>query len=314
MKKVGFTPLKSLLLCILTGSVIGLASLGASLARDRKNFEKLQSGMEQRTETMQEKETLQKEMTAKKDAAVKKETVPKTEGDFEAGNDYKAEAAEQPDTGENSFVSGKEEFSVPQEKSADPGFQNAERFAPLIAYNADFAGWLTIEGTKIDYPVMLSPDDPDFYLTHDFDKKKSKSGVPYIGKNCDTDSDNTIIYAHNMKNGTMFSGLLKYAEEAFYRKHSVICFDTPKENGNYEIIAVFREKVHYQDETDVFRYYNYCGKLTEAAFQDYITRIKEISLYETGKTAEYGQKLITLSTCSYHTENGRFVVVAVKDD
>lgn len=282
MKKVGLTPLKSLLLCILTGSVIGLASLGASLARDRENFEKLQAGTEQRTETtMQEEETGQeKEIVLSKDPAAQRKAVPKKE----------------------------------EGKSADPGFQNAERFAPLIAYNADFAGWLTVEGTKIDYPVMISSEDPDFYLTHDFDKKKSKSGVPYIGKNCDMDSDNIIIYAHNMKNGTMFSGLLKYAEEAFYRKHPVVRFDTPEENGDYAIIAVFREKVHYQDETDVFRYYNYCGKLTETAFQDYITRIKEISLYETEKTAEYGQKLITLSTCSYHTENGRFVVVAVKED
>ena len=110
----------------------------------------------------------------------------------------------------------------------------------------------------------------------------------------------------------MFAGLLKYADEGYFRNHPVVSFDTPEGDGIYDIIAGFREQVHYRDETNEFRYYNYCGKLMEAQFREYIDQIRAHSLYDTGKTAQYGQQLLTLSTCSYHTENGRFVVVAAK--
>ena len=194
---------------------------------------------------------------------------------------------------------------------AAPIQENAGRFAELIGENSDFFGWLRIDGTKINYPVMQS-EEPDFYLHHDFFKNESVSGTPYIGKSCTAESDNIIIYAHNMKNGTMFTDLLRYADESFYQKHPTICFDTVQESAEYSIVAAFREKVHTQDETDVFRYYNYVGALSESEYGDYIERIKAASIYDTGCTAVYGQKLITLSTCAYHTQNGRFVVVAVK--
>ena len=82
--------------------------------------------------------------------------------------------------------------------------------------NPDFIGWLRIDGTKIDYPVMMKPEDPDYYLRRDFSGKDAKSGTPYIGSGCTPCSDNVIIYSHNMKNGTMFADLLKYADEKFY--------------------------------------------------------------------------------------------------
>lgn len=195
-----------------------------------------------------------------------------------------------------------------------PTPENEERFRTLIERNGDFAAWLTVEGTEIDYPVMLTPEEPDYYLTHDFDGNESRSGTPYIGKNCDTESENVMIYGHNMKNGTMFADLLRYQDAAFFAAHPTIRFDTVEHSGEYEIIAVFREKVHYQDEQNVFRYYDYAGALTEEQFNAYTDQIRAISLYDTGCTAVYGRQLITLSTCAYHAVNGRFVVVAVKSE
>ena len=197
-----------------------------------------------------------------------------------------------------------------EEFPGTPAPENAERFRDLIERNGDFAAWLTVDGTRIDYPVMLTPAEPDYYLTHDFDGGESHSGTPYIGKGCDTTSDNIIIYGHNMKNGTMFADLLRYQDPDFFAAHPTLRFDTPERSGEYEIIAVFREKIHYQDEQNVFRYYDYAGTLTEEQFDTYVGQIRALSLYDTGRDAVYGRQLVTLSTCAYHTENGRFVVVA----
>lgn len=191
---------------------------------------------------------------------------------------------------------------------------NSARFAALYERNPDFIGWLSILDTAINYPVMYRPDNPEYYLNYDFDGGKSSSGVPFFGEGCDLTSDNIIIYGHNMKNGTMFSELTNYSDESYFEMHPYITFDTLEENGTYAVIAAFREQVHYQDETGVFRYYDYGGDLTEEQFNDFIANIMELSLYDTGLTAEYGDRLLTLSTCAYHTGNGRFVVVAKRID
>lgn len=284
MKRYVFITLKVLLICMLVYSVFRLASLGAGLVRDRQQFEQLSAVAEQTV--LYETET----------GEVHHDSM-----------DTEMYDAVQPDTGMNSQTAEENKSSIGKSKTVNTG-----KFQDLIRSNRDFYGWIRIEGTPVDYPVMWTPDEPDYYLHHDFYGKESKSGVPYIGKNCSPDCDNTILYAHNMKNGTMFAALLNYADENYYRKHPTIVFDTIEQDGLYDIIAVFREKVHYSDETGVFRYYNYCGELDKEQFDEYVDRIKEISFYDTGITAAYGQKLLTLSTCSYHTENGRFVVVAVK--
>lgn len=312
MKRYVLTTLKVLLTAVLIFSAARLASLGAGLVRDRENLKEIQE---------------LKEITE----AVSSDIRQPVTGDSAAPSGSSAASADVTSAGNSSVAggvtpAGKAEgpasaVSAANRESDDEGSDveiltaapvNAQRFAALLKRNPDFAGWLKIDGTQIDYPVMYAPKDTDFYLHHDFDKNESSSGVPYIGKDCGPDSDNIILYAHNMKNGTMFAGLLKYADEGYFRNHPEISFDTPEGDGIYDIIAVFREQVHYRDETNVFRYYNYCGKLTEVQFREYIDQIRAHSLYDTGKTAQYGQQLLTLSTCSYHTENGRFVVVAAK--
>lgn len=185
-----------------------------------------------------------------------------------------------------------------------------EKYAAVYEKNHDLIGWITIEGTRIDYPVMQTKEKPNFYLKHAFDKSYSRYGVPYIAENCDIDiSDNIVIYGHHMNNGSMFSDLCRYADEDFYKAHRTIRFDTLGSFGEYEIISVFKTTVYSEQG---FSYYHFVNAGSESTFNEYVSKCTELSLYNTGATAKYGDKLITLSTCEYSRTNGRMVVVAKK--
>ena len=184
-----------------------------------------------------------------------------------------------------------------------------DRYRELYQQNDDIVGWIRIDGTKIDYPVMYTGDD--FYLSHGFDKEDSRSGVPFIDKRCSVRpmGTNTIIYGHHMKNVTMFAGLAKYRKRSFYKEHPIIHLDTLYEQQEYEIIAVFESQIFRKSDT-IFKHYNFIDAGSEDDFKEYINGIKALALYDTGVTASYGDTLLTLVTCAYHTENGQFVVVA----
>lgn len=201
----------------------------------------------------------------------------------------------------------KDTMTYSQDKSFLSDYQD------LYLQNNDMVGWIKIEDTKINYPVMQSKDNPNFYLKHGFDKAYTDYGCPYIQENCDVDipSDNLIIYGHNMKDSSMLSGLMKYTDKSFWESHKTIRFDTLTEKCNYEVIAVFKTVV-YTDSPESFKYYQFVNADTGDEFNAYITKCKELALYDTGVTAEYGDKLITLSTCEYSRNNGRMVVVAKK--
>lgn len=183
------------------------------------------------------------------------------------------------------------------------------KYTELYEQNKDFIGWIKIDDTEIDYPVMQSIDNPNYYLTHNFNKEYSRFGVPYIQESCTLFSDNIIIYGHNMKNSSMFNGLTKYESKDFYNSHKYILFDTLDEEMTYEIIAVFKT-VAYTEKG--FKYYAFVEANSENDFIDYIEQCKSLSLYDINETAEYGDKLITLSTCEYSRNNGRMVIVAKK--
>lgn len=187
-------------------------------------------------------------------------------------------------------------------------------YAELKVRNPDFFGWLTIEETKLDYPVMFTPTDPERYLRRGFDGAYAVSGVPFLDGGWFEGCNHYLIYGHNMKNGTMFRTILSYAERSFWEEHPIIRFDTPEECEEYEVIAAFYSKIYNQEEKNVFRYYQYIDLSDQAVFEDYVRQAKAASAYDTGIGAEYGDRLLTLSTCNYHTENGRFVVVARKID
>lgn len=180
--------------------------------------------------------------------------------------------------------------------------------------NSDIVGFLEIENTDISYPV-LQGNDNEYYMTHNFKKEKSKNGSIFLDKDYDWDisSNNYLIYGHNLNNGTMFQELLKYSDENYYKEHPTISFTTTDDEGTYNIISVFKSKV-YNTTDNVFKYYFFINPKTEEEYNDYIKNVKENSLYNIDKTANYGTQLITLSTCSYHVKDGRFVVVGAKQE
>lgn len=187
------------------------------------------------------------------------------------------------------------------------------QIAELKKENEDIIGWLEIEGTNINYPVCQSTDN-DYYIRHNYKKEYSKDGAIFLDKDYDWNipSSNLLLYGHNNKNGTMFQSLLEYAKEDFYKEHTKIRFTTNKEDSIYEIISVFYSRVYYKSEQNVFRYYYFVNAENEEEYNEFVNNAKKSSIYNIETTAKYGDQLLTLSTCEYSQEDGRFVVVAKK--
>ena len=187
------------------------------------------------------------------------------------------------------------------------------KFADVYTKNPDFIGWLTIPGTNVDYPVMYTPDDEQKYLHMDFNGDYSSSGTLFAaaGSNPLKARDNTLIYGHNMKAGTMFHALLSYESESFYKEHSKIIFNTTFEDAEYEVIAAFRTKID-EDDPNSFKYYEFFKAENKEEFDAYVQKVKSLTPYNIEESAVYGENLLTLSTCAYHTNEGRYVVVAKK--
>lgn len=183
----------------------------------------------------------------------------------------------------------------------------------LQKINSEIIGWLEIENTDINYPVLQGADN-SYYMKHNYKKQYSTNGSVFLDKDFkwDPPSSNLLIYGHNMKNNTMFQSLLNYKSENYYQQHPIIRFTTNNEDANYEIISAFESRVYYKNEKNVFRYYYFVNANNENEYNEFVTNSKNASLYDTGKSATYGEQLLTLSTCSYHTKDGRFVVVAKK--
>ncbi|MBE5948723.1 MAG: class B sortase [Lachnospiraceae bacterium] len=201
-------------------------------------------------------------------------------------------------------------ITTPEETVQEPKTV-LKKYAKLYKLNNNMIGWIRINGTVIDYPVLWLEGDNDYYLEHNFYNEKSKYGQIILDSRCDfeTPSTNLIFHGHHMADGTMFGSLRRYQKESYYNKHKYIQFDTIYEEGTYEIFAVFLSKIYNKDDK-VFKYYNFIDAATEEAFDTYVAAVKTLSLYETGIIPEYGDELIALSTCEYSQDNGRLVVVA----
>lgn len=187
-----------------------------------------------------------------------------------------------------------------------------DEYKNLLNKNKMLIGWVKIDDTYIDYPVMQTSDN-DYYLDHNMNQEYDKNGSIFMDKDCDVlkPSTNFILYGHHMRSGKMFGGLDKYSDPNYYEKHKYIQFDTIYEKGLYEVMYVFRSRVY--SETDVvFKYYQFIDANSEVEFASNMTEMANASLYDTGVTAKYGDRLLTLSTCDYKEPNGRFVVVAKK--
>ena len=193
----------------------------------------------------------------------------------------------------------------------------------LFELNNDMIGWLHIDDTVIDYPVVKTPDDQIKYLYLNFMGEDDLNGTLYMNlgslvgvgtkemdyKDGFPPSTNMLIYGHTMKSGEMFGNLNRYESEEYGKAHSRINFDSLYEKREYELISVFYSQV-YDDSSDAFKYYEFFQADTQEEFDYWYDNIKELSLYDTGVTAEFGDEFITLTCCAYHVDNGRFVVVA----
>lgn len=177
----------------------------------------------------------------------------------------------------------------------------------LYTKNNDFVGMIKIPNTNINYPVMESKNHPNYYLYRNFNKEYSRYGTPYIQENCElNESDNTIIYGHNMKTKQMFHDLTMYSSESFYESHKYIYITTKDKQYSYEIIATIKTVA----DSNSFNYSDFVNSSDETEFKNFVDKCKELSLYNIDCLAKYGDKLITLSTCEYSKDNGRFIVVA----
>ena len=188
--------------------------------------------------------------------------------------------------------------------------ESRSQYSEIVKMNSDFKAWLKIKDTIIDYPVLKSPeDDPEFYLHRDFDKNYSFSGTPFIGAGADENSDVFVVYAHNMNNDTMFGTLDNYADIQWAKQHPDIEFDTFDEDRVYHVFAAFKTTVGSKNE---FKYFEKAGDLSDEDLFALIKEIKDNSITDVDEYPNGKKQILLLSTCSYHAENGRFVVAAYR--
>ena len=185
-----------------------------------------------------------------------------------------------------------------------------DEYKTLYEKNKKLIGWLKIDDTNIDYPVMQTSDN-EYYLTHNYNQEYDKNGSLFLDCDCSIypRSTNLIIYGHHMKSGNMFGNLQQYAKESYGKKHDTIQFDSIYEKATYQVMYVFRSQVYNEDDL-VFKYYQFINANSEEEFNSYMEEMAAMSLYDTGVTANYGDSLLTLSTCDSSQTDGRFVVVA----
>lgn len=230
----------------------------------------------------------------------------KTERDTQQMIDWKDQAAES--IAESTTESGPQ-YTLDE---APETREVLDEYINLLNKNKKLIGWLKIDDTNIDFPVMQTSDN-EYYLNHNLNQEYDRNGTIFMDKDCDVlkPSTNYIIYGHHMKSGKMFGKLDKYQDQKYCEEHKYIQFDTIYEKGTYEVMYVFRSRV-YSEEEIVFKYYQFIDADGEQQFDSYMEEMASMSLFDTGVTAEYGDQLLTLSTCDYQEKNGRFVVVAKK--
>lgn len=207
----------------------------------------------------------------------------------------------------------KENGSEVDSKKPNEGREVLPEYQEVAEENPDFVGWILIEGTNINYPVMQTSWEPEYYLHRDFTGEYSYVGVPFVGSgNIKAEDGDIFIYGHNMRNGSMFADLLQYQKEEFWRTHPVIALDTLWEHRRYEVFAAFyaNENEWMQEGGRIYRVLHKNNVSRTEAFRI----LKEAGAYDTGITPEQDSSLLYLATCSYQEPGSRFVVAGVLID
>lgn len=190
-------------------------------------------------------------------------------------------------------------------------------YKKLFEENNDMYGWIKINGTEIDYPVLYTPEDPNFYINKNWKKEICFENIGnsiFIAGQTTENSNNIIIYGHNMNDGSMFGSLKKYRDEAYYQEHKYIEFDTLYEKQIFEVICVSKAVVYYEDikPEDAYLFYEHTDLNSEEEFDEYLENVRANVYYDITTEATYGDELITLCTCNNWRKNGRLLVVAKK--
>ena len=241
------------------------------------------------------------------------QTPDETPGDVPPAPWYKLPVMGDEQFGPGFINDSSNQVTLPENQAAANQQSIIPQLAELYAQNNELAGWLTVPGTGFGYPVMLSQNEPYYYQHHTFEKQLDEVGIPFMGPYCTKDSMNVLIHGHNMRDVSQFGYIWNYQYPEFQKKNPTIDFKTlTDENGSYEVMAVFFAPEYGEGTENVFWWYRYTGDMNRNQFDYFVQNAKALSLYDTGVTAEYGDKLITLETCASSKDSTRLVVVARK--
>ena len=213
-------------------------------------------------------------------------------------------------TAEDPYTTGETETEIETDAEgkttvkAYPVLKNPVDFESLKKVNEDIIGWIRVNALDISYPIAQSTNN-DYYLHRTFERVDNFAGCIFMEyqNHSDFSDKNTIIYGHNMKNGSMFADLLNYESESYWDSHKTIQFDTLTESRVYEIAAVVKsndvEELPFEFTT-----------ARDDGAEDVIENMESASLYDTGVDMAYGDDFLTLATCDYSVDDGRLVVMA----
>lgn len=246
-------------------------------------------------ERMEESVAAQRELAAKQ---------AEKQAEEEAERKRRAEAA-----GET-YVAAKEETPDWDKEKKDPASLSIlPEFEELLKDNGEMVGWLFVDDTEINYPIVQR--DNEYYLTRDFYGRKDENGTLFMDYRDDivNPTTNTIIYGHNMKSGLMFGDLKEYLDEDYMKSHLTIRFTTLYEYRVYEVQAVCLTQVENQEDTGL-RYYNFIQADNETQWDAFYNTISSLSVFPGHIDMKYGDQVLTLSTCNDYIEDGRLFIVA----
>ncbi len=237
--------------------------------------------------------------------------------DAEDSGEAESGQADGTDEGQKNHSNKSDKKKTDEKQAADKAADQKvlKKYKKLYEQNKDLAGWLSIEGTVINYPVMQTGrKNSDYYLHHDFEKKESDHGTLFLDARNDyvNRDTNLIIYGHNMRDGTMFGGLKSFMDKDYLEQHKEIVFDTIYEKARYKIVAVCLSKVNYQDD-DAFRYYNFLEASGKEEFNAFLANIQQLTVFDQTIDISYGDELLTLSTCNSYIQDGRLFLIAKKE-
>ncbi|MCL1810026.1 MAG: class B sortase [Clostridiales bacterium] len=186
-----------------------------------------------------------------------------------------------------------------------------ERFSELYEQNEDLVGWIRVPNTVIDYPIVYCSDNA-YYLKHNFSKKQSAGGAPFLDSSADMleKNQNLSLYAHYMKNGSMFTALHNYKDFEYYKAYPLFEFDSLYEESLYKIFSVFYMAGNHTDE--YFYYYPTAHFTSDDAFMEHVNQLLTRSIFVTGIDVAAGDQLVLMTVCTYETDNLRLVVAGRK--